>query len=251
MHVDLWSFPHRSQVSPLPCRGPAYAAAGRPFHPGAGSAVHQRRTGVDLTLQDWTKQIVMFRNLHPIQTHKQFISTQIRWWTWAVPERGAIGLENSDVSWGAVSMAGDVGMGWSSVDVSWALDRCDGGERGSSLAAANTETVYMQLSDKPDEKILIIKCHMNVTHGSEGLSCGSEMMVKTSWLKTERLNLKIRELEPKFIRSISKLFTNIELYRQLNLNLIPDHVNSNSWHVYFSYTNYFNKYYIHVIYHIC
>lgn len=60
-------------------------------------------------------------------------SMQVKCGIRAVPERGAIGLENSDTS-----MAGDVGMGWSSVDVSWALDRCDGGERGSSLAAANT-----------------------------------------------------------------------------------------------------------------
>lgn len=124
------------------------------------------------------------------------------------------------------------------------------GEGVLARSCKHRNHLHATVKDKPDEKILIIKYHVNVTHGSEGLSYGSEMMVKTSWLKTERLNLKISELEPKFIKRIFKLLTNIALYKQLDLNLISNKVNSNSCKFFHTQTTLANIIY-NVIYHIC
>ncbi len=62
------------------------------------------------------------------------------------------------------------------------------------------------IRNKHDMHASVCERSKSITHGSEGLSYGSGMMmVKTSWLKTERFNLNISELEPKLIQTISQL----------------------------------------------
>lgn len=137
MDVHLLPLPHRSQISSLAGRSSTYAAAWSSLDSRAGRSVHQRRARIHLALHDWnTSKGVELKGSFEWNVH-------CCWNDRGVPERGATGLENRDTSLAAgprMSMVGDVGMGCSSVDVSWDRERCEGGERGSSLAADNTET---------------------------------------------------------------------------------------------------------------